>query len=158
VLLLMLGCAGEGGEDGTFGLSYSDFVPPPGWIAEFIPQEAPEEQPLLVHINDEGGWDLRRGDRWADAEVQGSWQASEDEGYVVNGDLLLPPTLVQGETTDDVTITALGEATAWYGTFEMAVTVDRESGRLATEQVFARDIGPVVLTLDGFRWELAAYE
>ena len=144
---LLLACVGEGGEDGTFGLAYADFVPAPGWIGEFIPQDAPELEPLLVHIDDDGGWELRRGERWADAEAQGSWQASQDDGYVVNGDLLLPPQLVEGETTDDLTITALGEATAWYGTFEMAVTVDRESGRLATEQVFARDIGPVVLTL-----------
>ena len=63
-----------------------------------------------------------------------------------------------GTTTEDVTVTALGEASAWYGTFEMAVTLDRTGGRLASEQIFARDIGPVVLTLDGFRWELASYE
>lgn len=158
MLLLLLACADGESPEGVGGIYYGDFVPPPGWVAEYIPQDAPDEQPLLLHIDADGGWELRRGERWADAQVQGVWQAVDDEGYWVNNELILPSTLTQGTTVDDVTVTGLGEATAWYGTFEMAVTLERNGGRLSSEQVFARDIGPVVLTLDGFRWELASYE
>ena len=157
-MLLLLACAGEDGPGGDGGLGYSDFVPEPGWIAEYIPQDAPEVEPMHLHIGDEGGWQLRRGERWADAEVLGDWEALDEGGYFVNGELVLPERLTAGEVTDGVTVVELGEVSAWYGTFEMGVIVDRQGGRLASEQVFARDLGPVVLTLDGFRWELAYYE
>ncbi len=157
ILLLLLACGGQG-EVPDAGMSSRDFVPQPGWLAEFVPPEAPDTEPLLLKIAEDGGWELRRGERWADATPQGTWEAWEEGGYWVNGDLLLPERLVVGQTTDDVTVVEVGQATAWYGTFDVAVTVLRDSGRLGNEQVIAQDLGPVILTLDGFRWELAWYE
>jgi len=157
VILLLLCCGGQG-EVPDAGIAAGDFIPEPGWMAEFVPEGVPDAEPLLLKIGEDGGWELRRGERWADAAPQGNWEAWEDGGYWVNGDLLLPERLVVGETTDDVTVVEMGTATAWYGTFEMAVTVLRDSGRLSNEQVVASGVGPVILTLDGFRWELAWYE
>ena len=72
--------------------------------------------------------------------------------------LLLPKRVDEGEAQDGATVVSVAEREVWYGIFPTVATVEVESGEWAGEHAFAAGVGPILLTINGVRWELAGYE
>ena len=106
-------------------------------------------------------WELRVGDdRWNHADSYQTWALDRGDGFSVEGALLLPPVPAAGFDRDGLRVTDLGEVSVYGGTFSQSVSVERDAGAggVAGSFVFARDVGPVVITTDEGRWEAARWE
>ena len=117
-------------------------------------------RPLLL-TSTADAWELRIGDdRWNHAEPYLTWALDRGDGFSVEGALLLPPVPAAGFDRDGLRVTDLGEVAVYGGTFSQAVSVERAAGAggVAGSFVFARDLGPVVITTDEGRWEAARWE
>jgi hypothetical protein len=117
-------------------------------------------RPLLL-TSTADAWELRVGDdRWNHAEPYLTWALDRGDGFSVEGALLLPPIPAAGFNRDGLRVTDLGEVSVYGGTFPQAVSVERDAGAegLAGSFVFARDVGPVVITTGEGRWEAARWE
>ena len=154
-LLLLAGCGGQAVRD--TGPADGDFRGPPGTRIELVPAETPESTPWMLAIA-EAGWELREGDRWRNARAAGQWSISRDDGLWVDGWQLLPADPSVGAAGDGVTVVSEGALTVWYGTFPWTVSVEVADGPFAGPAAFARDVGPIVLTVGGETRELAGYE
>jgi hypothetical protein len=101
----------------------------------------------------------RAGERWDDGTGEASLATeTSEEGLSVDGLLVLPARIRPDETWDGGEVVDIGPLDVWYGGFEQAVSVSLSGGRLAGEAGFARELGPVKLSLDGDPWELAGYQ
>jgi len=157
-LIQLLACTGSQGAAGA-GLLAEDFVAEELFM-EFVttPDDTGEAQQILHLRSDSGLWSLRLGERWSEAEPQGQLAvALEEEGYKIDGALVLPARLTVGQTTEGTTVSALGELEVWYGTFPMVASVEVSEGFEGAHH-FAEGIGPVRLELYDRTWDLAYYE
>ena len=152
---LALGCGAPLQAD--TGPSGDDYRGPPGARIELVPADAPEATPWMLAI-EEASWELRVGDRWRNAETAGQWTASREDGLWVDASHLLPADPSVGSAAEGVTVVSEGEHAVWYGTFPWTVSVEVEAGPFAGPAVFALDVGPIVLTVEGETRELAGYE
>ena len=117
-------------------------------------------RPLLL-TSTADTWELRVGDdRWNHADPYQTWALDRGDGFSVEGALLLPPIPAAGFDRDGLTVTDLGEVSVYGGTFSQTVSIERDAGAGAVSGsfVFARDVGPVVITTDEGRWEAARWE
>jgi hypothetical protein len=85
-----------------------------------------------------------------------AWSVSD--GLIVDDSTLLPATVTKGSSGAGVEVTEVGELAVWYGLFPDVASVIVSAGRLSGEWAFARDIGPVFVTLGGQDWELVYYQ
>jgi hypothetical protein len=153
-LLLIVACAPQEGPIDASGEGFAAFIGAPD-----IPEGLPDDPPALLRTAaDQSTWTLRLGERWADATPAGEWALSKDDGLRVAQQLLLPKRVKEGESQDGVTVLSVGEREVWYGVFPTVATVEVTSGAFAGEHAFAAGVGPILLTIDGARWELAGYE
>ena len=157
ILLALLACQGDAPV--STSESFLAYAGKPGRSLEFVRSESTDSTPLLLEVNEDGSvWETRYGSRWSSAEPRDSFDVLRDAGLFVDDQQLLPERISVGATGEGVEISAIDAHTVWYGTFEDAVIVSVDSGRFTGEQVFAREIGPIALSLDGATWELAWYE
>jgi hypothetical protein len=154
-----LGCAPQEGPIDASGEGFAAFIGEPDTQYELIPEGLPDEPPALLRTApDQSAWTLRLGERWADAAPAGEWTLSKSDGLRVGQQLLLPKRVKEGEAQDGVTVLSVGAREVWYGSFPTVATVEVASGDWAGEHAFAAGVGPILLTIDGVRWELAGYE
>ncbi|MCK6521233.1 hypothetical protein L6R49_07300 [Myxococcota bacterium] len=157
--LVLLACAPQEGPIDASGEGFAAFIGEPDTQYELIPEGLPDEVPgLLRTAADQSTWTFRLGERWADATPAGEWTLSKADGLRVAQQLLLPKRVKEGESQDGVTVVSVAEREVWYGIFPSVATVEVESGVWAGEHAFAAGVGPILLTIDGVRWELAGYE
>ncbi len=117
-------------------------------------------RPLLL-TSTADTWELRLGDdRWNHADPYVTWALDRGDGFSVEGALLLPPVPAEGFDRDGLTVTDVGEVSVYGGTFPQALSVERAAGAggVSGSFVFARDLGPVVITTEEGRWEAARWE
>ncbi len=107
---------------------------------------------------DATAWTLSEGDDIDTALVIGTFALRADDGLVVDGTRLLPGRLTEGASADGARVRAIAPWTTWYGTFPRAAEVAVDEGAWKGTQVFAENVGPVHLTLDGASWEVTWYE
>ncbi|MCB9742911.1 MAG: hypothetical protein H6741_05370 [Alphaproteobacteria bacterium] len=159
LILLLAACGPEGGAPTESSDAMEWFLPAPGAEFELVDPEAPDAEPLLMRISDDGAtWELRLGSRWADAPELARYSARSDaEGFWLDSQRLLPPRMRAGLSEADLTVLSVESTELYYGTFPRVAIVETLGGPFEGEQGFAEDIGPVLLTLDGQRWELATY-
>lgn len=142
--LLLLAC-GEAASTSGAELRAVDYAGEVGTRAQFAPPGSPDEVPLALEIG-EGQWTLRLGADWDDATPVSEHAVSTDGALVVDGVELLPAKPA-GAT----------DFTTYYGTFPDTVSSTVEEGAFAGHWVFARGLGPVLLTVDGVERELVYY-
>ncbi len=164
VVGLLVGCSSEP-KDGS-PMSAADYAGRPELHLEFGVSEDTGGlalgDPWFLRL-DEESWEGRHGESWGLGAWLGAWTAAFDDGLWLEDAAgervnLLPDRLSQGATGEGVEVTALGEVSTWYGTFDDTVTVEVSEGDWAGTQVFARDFGLVLWTLGGETRELAYYE
>ena len=86
-----------------------------------------------------------------DAALPQNWQRAQDEmRNTARG--------TEGAPADGARVRAIAPWTTWYGTFPRAAEVVVDEGAWKGTQVFAENVGPVHLTLDGASWEVTWYE
>ena len=107
---------------------------------------------------DATAWTLSEGDDIDTALVVGTFALRTSDGLVVDGTRLLPGRLTEGASADGARVRAIAPWTTWYGTFPRAAEVVVDEGAWKGTQVFAENVGPVHLTLDGASWEVTWYE
>lgn len=150
---LAFACTGPDPLPETSGASAPDYAGPVGRILEFEPFGDATADPVTLVIAD-GTWEI--------AGVDGSTRSYttrlDGDGFAVDGNLLLPPRLAAGSTAEGVEVIAVGATETWYGTFPDTVTVAVTAGAFGGTQVFARDVGLVLATWEGWSGELAYYE
>lgn len=158
VALLLLACGDPEPLEGS-GERAADYLPVEGQFSTFIPADNPDG-PTLWMLAEAETWTFKLGPRWADASDWAVWRIVSEEGLAVNDQTLLPSRPIEGWVSESeaTTITTIGEAEAWYGTFPVAAVVETEGDTLAGEQVLAVGLGLVVFEVGGKRWELAYYE
>jgi hypothetical protein len=157
ITLLLLACGPDKGTPSAPDVASSVYAGAVGTSFAFIPAGQPDADMLFVAVRDEA-WEVRIGLEWDDAAAVGRWARSfGEDGLALDGVVVLPGTVAVGSTSGAATVTADGARTVWYGTFPETVAVEVAEGSLAGEHVFARDIGPIQLTVDGAVWELATY-
>jgi len=152
-LLLLLACADEGAVPESSGAAPAAYAGPVGRILEYAGMGDPQGDTRFLAIQ-EGSWD------WSASQTDASTWITRltDEGLWVDEAQVLPERLAAGARAPGVEVTAVGEAETWYGTFPDTVTVDVEEGVLAGPTIWARDIGPVLITVQGWSGELVYYE
>jgi hypothetical protein len=161
--VFLLGCAEPLPAEGGGGQA-QDYLPQDGQFSTFIPADNPDG-PALWLLAETDLWTLKLGPRWADASPWAVWSVDSADGLVLNDQTLLPARPETGWVSDDqasggasAEIVDIGQATAWYGTFPVAATLETTGSPLEGEQVFAVGLGLVVFEIGGERWELAYYE
>lgn len=127
---------------------------------EFIPAGQPESP--AIRLRPQGDrWLLRldqAGDGWEEAEPLDELPTeARGEALSVDGVLLVPERLVEGASTDGLTVEQLGEVEVWYGAFPDAFNGSTTEGRWEGDLAFAASFGPIRFTLDLVTWELASY-
>ncbi len=140
------------------GLDARDFYGQADSFMQFGPSEAPAGGPFLMMHIEANSWALREGEEWANADDLGSLTVDTADGLVVDGQLIMPATLEVGAEQEGVEVLSLGEEQVYYGIFPLSVRTSVPSGRFQGEQIFARDVGPAQLVLDGETWELVYYQ
>lgn len=107
-----------------------------------------------------GSWDLKMGADYATGTDFATWTVDyeTDVGLFVDGSLILPDAFVEGDSFDNGTVDAIAEKEVAIGTYDEAITVTVDTGTLAGEAAFVVGTGPIVLTIDGTRWEVVQYE
>ncbi len=134
------------------------YVGEPGTYYELGPADDPNGLGWLLEAT-EGSWTMKEGETWiSGTELFSVTAEASKNGLMVGSTQLLPDSVEEGSSGDGVTVVSRGEVTVYYGTFVDAVTVEVGSGDWAGTQVFARDIGPVLLTWQGTQRELRYYE
>ena len=134
------------------------YVGEPGSYFELGPATDPNSIAFLLEVG-EGSWTMKEGESWINGtELFEVAAESGSKGLTVGGTQLLPDSLEEGASGDGVSVVSRGEVYVYYGTFPDAVTVEVSGGDWAGRQVFARDIGPIVLTWQGTERELRYYE
>ena len=163
VALVLLACGAPDVPEGSGGRA-EDYLPTEGQFSTFIPAETPDG-PTLWLLAEADLWTLKLGPRWADASEWAVWSIDSADGLILNDQTLLPSRPERGwVSTDEASedgsseVLDIGEATAWYGTFPVAATLETSGSPLEGEQVFAVGLGLVVFEVGGERWELAYYE
>lgn len=155
-MLLLVGCKGGSEADPSF--TAGAFVPPDGRHQEYTPADDTAADPLMLRAEADE-WTMVVGESWATGTEIGRFTVRADaDGLWAADTLLLPDRVSVGATGEGVEVTAIEEHTTYYGTFDLAVTVEIESGAWAGTQVLARGFGPVTATLDGETWDLVYYE
>ncbi len=139
------------GEDGT----RIDFLPQGG--ESEVQLATHQDEPLQLHIG-EDEWELRLGERWADATFVDVYFLDREDGLWVDDAQLLPEDPSVGAAGQGCEVVAAGEHATYYGTFLDTVTVAVDDGDFAGEVVFARGVGPVAFDVDGQGWTAAYYE
>ncbi|MCB9797177.1 MAG: hypothetical protein H6741_31200 [Alphaproteobacteria bacterium] len=159
LLVLLCACGPEGGAPQELSDAAAWFLPAEGAEFELVDPEDPSAEPLLMRVSEDGAaWSLRLGERWPDAVEVATWTARVDEqGFWLGSQRVLPPRLQAGLSEDDLDVLSVESAEVYYGTFPRVALVETRGGPLEGEQGFAEDVGPVRLTLDGQRWEVASY-
>jgi hypothetical protein len=157
-LLLLLCACGDLLGPTEAGFAATDFAPEPGLWLQFGPEESPREGPFLMIEVSAVGWELRWGETWNGSEDREVLPWSEDDGLALGGALLLPAEVAAGSVQDGVEVLGIGDEEVYYGTFQDAARSAVPTGRAAGEQVFARDFGPIRLSLDDQAWELVYYQ
>ncbi|MEN9785441.1 MAG: hypothetical protein RLZZ299_705 [Pseudomonadota bacterium] len=140
------------------------------------------DRPLLLHTRADR-WDMRVGEpRWSRGTPLTSWTADRSGGFSLAGVLVIPGRPDVGAEQDGTRVVSVDTVTTWGGTFPDVLTVEvgaaapgrdtggdpgtadtgvMGTGDLATPRgtfQFARDLGPVALTLPDGRWELVRWE
>ncbi len=156
ILCLLVACNSDTHTDDQ-GLWAVDYVGEPGTYLQLGPTGDPLLEPNLIIRMEETTWTLRQGMGWASAEELAEFDIDTSQGLKVGDDVLLPERLVEGQSSDGVEITAIGDAEVYYGIFPDTVTVDVQSGRWAGEQIFAAGVGLIYVTFDGESWEMVYY-
>ncbi len=156
-LLLSVACGGDDPYAGPTGLDALDFYPVEGAWLQYGPEQAPADGPFLMIEVGPSSWELRQGTDWAEYDSTETLDYTTDDGLVLQGSLLLPAKLSEGEIQDGVEILSLGEASVYYGSFPNAATTVVPDGRFAGEWIFAPLLGPAQMSLDGQVWELVYY-
>ena len=125
----------------------SDYAGLPGTRIELAPADLPDDPPIQISLGEEA-WEARLGEDWDVAASVGLWEMTLNrEGLTVAGVELL-----------DDSIPDSASVTTWYGKFTDAITVKVKEAPFAGEWSFARDLGPIVITLDEARRECVVYE
>lgn len=154
MLLLLLAACGPKDGEGTTGGAAADYASPPGAVLDLVPAgQGKSGQVSTLSVTD-ATWD------WEDPQGQTSswpWAVGAD-GLSVNGELILPARTGPGSSGAGVSVTDNGATEVYYGTFDDTVTVEIDAGSFAGTAVFARGLGPIVLTLSGVPMELAYYQ
>lgn len=138
---------------------------------EAIPVD--RDRPLLLHARADS-WEMRVGEpRWSRGTPLATWSVDRSGGFSLAGVLVLPGKPDVGATEQGTRVVSIDAVTTWGGTFPEVLTVqvgeDRPgddtgaapAGDLAGPRglyQFARDLGPVALTLPDGRWELVRWE
>ncbi|MSQ03971.1 MAG: hypothetical protein EXR71_19135 [Myxococcales bacterium] len=141
-----LGACGEAAELAAGGRQLADYIGVAGTRIEFAPAGSADETPLQLLIGVDR-WTLRSGARWDEAEPVAEWAVITEPALMVDGQELLSMPL-----PDAVAVTT------WYGEFAESVEASPDAGRVAGAWVFARGIGPIVVTVDSVSRECVFYE
>jgi hypothetical protein len=153
-LALLGGC---GGDPATADGGRGDYAGRTELEAEFVDPERPDGQPWLLRV-EEDRWEVRAGERWADGTVLGQWAVDRADGLWLDDVRMLPANAEQGAAVDGVRVDRVGAVAVYYGTFPDAVETTVTGGdRLDGSHAFAKDIGPIRLTIGGMTRELAFY-
>lgn len=124
----------------------ADYAGIVGTVYGYAPAETPDATPVLLAIT-EGRWELRQGNDWDDAPPIAVYSVVVDAAITVEGVELLPSGFTAGEAY-----------AGYYGEFSDTATRNVEGGSFTGKWTFARDLGPVRLTLDGAELELVSYQ
>lgn len=150
----LVGCKGGADPAAGGGGNYAGMAE---LEAEFVDPEAPEAAPWLLRI-DEERWEIRDGDRWADAAVVGAWSVDRSDGLQLDDVRMLPKNAEEGASADGLRVDFRGEVEVYYGVFPDAVeTTVSGGGPLEGSHAFAKGIGPIRLTVGGETREVAFY-
>ncbi len=158
VLLLLSACGPDLGPDGEASLNANDYVPAEGRWLQYGPAAAPDQGPFLMIEVLASSWELREGPSWTESVSEETVSFSDEDGLSIDGTTVLPAKLSEGAEQDGTTVVSMGDETVYYGTFSLATRTSVPSGRVSGEWIFARELGPIALTLDGDAWELVYYE
>ncbi len=123
-----------------------DYAGKPGTRLAYAPGATPDDVPLWLAIED-GAWELREGTAWDEATMLSRHEVTVEGPLLVDGVEFLP---AEPRSSSDYT--------AYYGTFPDTVSTEVPEGELAGPWVFARDLGPVHLTVAGVERDLVYYE
>ncbi len=156
-LLLLFACKDDDSHTEDDGLYAENYIGPEGTYLQFGPEGDPLGEPNLIMRLDANQWVLREGSEWGSATDLGTMVVDLTDGLRLDGELVLPARLQEGEIQEGVEVVSIGEQDVYYGTFLDAVRSSVSGERWLGEQVFARDLGPVLLHFDGMGWELVYY-
>lgn len=157
ILVLLLACSEPFGAAQGDG-SLADWGGPPGAFLELGPSADPQATPLLLEIS-EDSWELRFGATWRTAQELALLPVNvAQDGYRVDGTVVLPERMEPGESAGGTSVVADGEHEVWYGTFPDTRTVQIGDGAFRGRAVFAPGVGPIRLTFDSDEWELVTYD
>ena len=156
-LLLLVACGPDDPYTEGSGLHASDYLPPAESWLQYGQPAAPTEAPyLMIEVGTES-WELRQGESWNDATSEWTVPFDDSEGLLLDGARVLPAELSEGEEQDGVQVISIGDEAVYYGTFSLAARCDVPSGAYAGEWIFAPNIGPIQLVVDGVTWEMVTY-
>lgn len=162
LLLLLAACGSDAAR--TSGASFATYAGEPGRLYEL-------RAPTLVDTADtatspsrwlrvaDTTWTLTEGPSPDTGSPVATWTTRRERGLFVNDVRLLPANVLSGTSEDGATVRAVAAWDTVYGTFPDAAEVEiTTEGTWAGTQVFAEDVGPVFLTIDGAAWETVWYE
>ncbi len=156
-LLLVVACGGDDPYTEGGGLRAQDYYPVVDAWMRYGPKAAPADGPYLMVEVSASSWELRQGTSWADHDDTEVLDYAIDDGLELQGSLLLPPELSEGDVQDGVEILSITDEQVYYGTFNSAARTSIPDGRFAGEWIFAPVVGPIQIALDGEIWELVYY-
>jgi len=156
IAALLIGCAGGPGAVAT-GEWAVDYLPVDGRYSEYAWAGAPTDSPMMLLVEGDQ-WQLRNGATWNTSTELGPFTVSTDDGLWLDDTRVLPEQVALGEEIDGLTLTGMGSADVYYGTFSSTVSVELEAGAFAGPHTLAVGHGPIVLTWQGVTWELIYYE
>ena len=145
VLGALWGCKDDAGLTGS-STRAEDFAGRVGTVYAFAPYETPDDTPLLLAM-EAASWETRTGEQWDDATLVAVYSVEVGESLLVEGVELLPPSPEAGSVY-----------AGYYGTYEDAVLRTITEGTFMGQWVFARDLGPVHLTINSVELELVSYQ
>ncbi len=130
------------------------------------------DRPLLLHALADR-WEMRVGEpRWSRGTPYAVWEATRSGGFSLAGRRVIPGRPEVGAEEDGTRVVSVDTVQTWGGTFPEVLTVDvgaphaSDTGDATPADAtgpagifqFARDLGPVALTLPDGRWELVRWE
>ncbi len=158
-LLLAAACGANDPEPAGKVWYADDYAPAFGASFTYVQPGGTTGGPQRALFAGNRQWELFDGADPLTGTPLATWSAElvNDVGLVVDGHTALPESFVQGDAFDHGEIVAIAPLTVAIGTYEEAVSVRLDAGPLTGDAAFVLGTGPVVLTLDGQRWELSAY-
>jgi hypothetical protein len=157
LLAIAAACGGEEAGGGASVVTGADYAGPVGGAVELVPVGEADAESLFIAFR-EASWERRTGREWDDGTPTGAWARSVREGAVyLEESLTVPASVTAGSSAEGARVLSVGAREVWYGTFPDTVEIEVAAGPLAGTQVFAKGVGPIVLTLEGVGWELAGY-